>query len=78
MDLGMFDRFCPILKTRVLIDEIIFDMNKSNKNSEKYVIPMHRKDIWTNKYMQYPRKKLLQVSYHALSSQYKKGWGSFK
>ena len=34
MNLGMFDRFYPSLKTRVLIDERRFDMN-----SERYVIP---------------------------------------
>jgi hypothetical protein len=64
MNLGMFDRFFPSLKTRVLIDEIIFDMSRSNKNSGKYVIPMHRKDIWTNKCMQDPRNNFVQVSYH--------------
>jgi hypothetical protein len=78
MDLGMFDRVCPSLKTRVLVDEIRFDMSISNKNSEIYVIPMHRKNIWTNKWMQDPRKKCLQVSYHDPSAQYRKGWGSFK
>jgi hypothetical protein len=62
MDLGMFDRFYPNLKTRVLIDERIFDMHRSDKNSEKYVIPMHRKNVWTNKCMQDPRNKCLQVS----------------
>ena len=59
MDLGMF---CPILKTRALIDEIRFDMCRSNRNSERYVIPMHRKNVWTNKWMQDPRNKCLQVS----------------
>jgi hypothetical protein len=59
MNLGMFDRFCPSLKTRVLIDEIIFDMSRSDKNSEKYVIPMHKRDIWTNKCMQDPRSNFL-------------------
>jgi hypothetical protein len=49
MDLGMFDRFYPSLKTRVLIYERRFDMSRSDKNSEKYVIPMHRKNVWTNK-----------------------------
>jgi hypothetical protein len=78
MDLGMFDRFYPSLKTRVLIDERRFDMSRSDKNSEKYVIPMHRKNVWTNKCMQDPRKKCLQVSYHDPSAQYRKGWGSFK
>jgi hypothetical protein len=51
MDLGMFDRLCHSLKTRALIDERRFDMNRSDKNSEKYVIPMHRKNVWTNKCM---------------------------
>ena len=62
MDLGMFNKICPSLKTRVSIDEIIFDINRSDKNSERYVIPMHRKNVWTNEWMQNPRKNLLQVS----------------
>jgi hypothetical protein len=74
----MFDRFCPSLKTRALIDERRFDMSRYDMNSEKYVIPMHRKDVWTNKYMQDPRKNFLQVSYHDPSEKYRKGWGSFK
>ena len=74
----MIDRICHSLKTRVLIDERIFDMSGSDKNSERYVIPMHRKNVWTNKWMQDPRKNLLQVSYHDPSTQYKRGWGSFK
>jgi hypothetical protein len=52
MDLGMFNRVYPSLKTWVLIDETIFDINKSDKNSERYVIPMHRKNVWTKKWMQ--------------------------
>jgi hypothetical protein len=64
MDLGISYRFCPSLKTRVLIDEIRFDMNRSDKNNEICVIPMHRKNVWTNIWMQDPRKNLLQVSYH--------------
>jgi hypothetical protein len=51
MDLGMFDRFCNILKTRELIDERKFDMNRSHKYNDRYVIPMHRKNFWTNKWM---------------------------
>jgi hypothetical protein len=43
----MFDRLCPRLKPRALIDERKFDMNRS----KKYVIPMHRKNVWTNKWM---------------------------
>jgi hypothetical protein len=61
MDLGISDRFCPSLKDRVLIDEIRFDMNRSDKNNERYVIPIHRKNFWTNKWMKDPRKNLLQV-----------------
>jgi hypothetical protein len=34
-------------------------MSRPDKNSEKYVISMHRKDIWTNQCMQDPRKKYL-------------------
>jgi hypothetical protein len=59
MDLGMFNRVLPSLKARELIDEIIFDMSRSDKNSERYVIPMHRKNVWTNEWMQDPRKNLL-------------------
>ena len=55
MDLGVFDRFCPSLETRALIDERKFDMNRS----DRYVIPMHRKNFWTNKWMQDPRKNFL-------------------
>jgi hypothetical protein len=64
----MFDRFYPRSKTRVLVDEIRFEISRSNKNSERYVILMHRKNIWTNKWMQDPRKKCLQVSYHDSST----------
>jgi hypothetical protein len=52
----MFDRFCPSLKTRAQLEERIFDMNKSNRNNERCVIPLHRKNFWTNKWMQDPRK----------------------
>jgi hypothetical protein len=78
MNLGMFDRFYPSLKTRVLIDERRFDMNRSNMNSEIYVIPMHRKNVWINKWMHDPRKNFLQVSSYEPSAQYRKGWGSPK
>jgi len=44
----MFDRLCPSLKTRELMDQIKFDMNRSDKTNERYVIPMHRKNFWTN------------------------------
>jgi hypothetical protein len=74
----MLDRFYPNLKTRALIDERRFDMSRSNKNSEKYVILVHRKNVWTNKCMQDPIKKCFLVIYHDPSVQYKKGWGSFE
>jgi hypothetical protein len=78
MDLGMFDKFCPSMKTRAQLDERRLDLSRSYRNSERYVIPMHRKNVWTNKWMQDPRKNFLQVSYHDPSVQYRKGWGLFK
>ena len=49
MDLGMFDKKFPSLKTRAPLEEIRFDMSRSNRNNERYVIPMHRNNVWTNK-----------------------------
>jgi hypothetical protein len=72
MDLGMFDRFCPSLKTRAQLEERRFDMNRSDRNNERYVIPMHRKNFWTNKWMQDPRKNFLQVHHCDPSAQYRK------
>ena len=57
MDLGIFDRFGHSMKTRAQLEEIRFDMNRY----ERYVIPMHRKDFWTNKWMQDPRKKVCRL-----------------
>jgi hypothetical protein len=74
----MFDKICPSLKTRALINERRSDMSRSDKNSEIYVIPMHRKNVLTNRWMQDPRKNFLQDSYYDPSAQYKKGLGSFK
>jgi hypothetical protein len=74
----MFYRFYPGLKTRALIDERNIDMNRSDKNSDRYVIPMHRKNVWTNEWMQYPRNIFLQISYHDPSAWYRRSWGSFK
>jgi hypothetical protein len=74
----MFDKFCPSLKTRAHLEEKRFDMSISCNNNERYVIPMHRKNVWTNKWMQDPRKIFLQVNYYDPSAQYRKGWGSFK
>jgi hypothetical protein len=59
MNLGMFDRFCPSLKTREQLEERRYDMNRSNRNSEIYFIRMHRNNFWTNKWMEDPRKNFL-------------------
>jgi hypothetical protein len=45
MNLSTFDRFCPSLKTRAQLEERI-DLNKFDRNSERYFIPMHRKNFW--------------------------------
>jgi hypothetical protein len=74
MDLGMLDGFCPSLKTRELLDKRVFDMNRSDKYNDRYVIPMHRKNFWTNQWMQDPRNKFLQDSHYDPSAQYKKSW----
>ena len=78
MDLGIFDRFHSSLKTRAQLEERRRDMNKSDKNSEIYVIPLHRKNFSTNKRMQDPRKIFLQVHHCDPSVQYRKVWGLFK
>jgi hypothetical protein len=64
MNLGMFDRFCPSLKNRAQLEERV-DLNKSNGNRERYVTPMHKKNFWTNKWIQEPRKNfcILQVQH---------------
>jgi hypothetical protein len=79
MNLGMFDRFCPSLEARVQLEEK-FDLNKFDRNRERYVIHMHRKNFWTNEWMQEPRKNLskLQVQHCDPSAQYMKGWGMLK
>jgi hypothetical protein len=56
MNLGIFDKFFPSLKTRAQLEERRFDMSRSDRNNDRYVIPMHRKNVWTNKWMQDPRK----------------------
>jgi ribosomal protein L33 len=63
MNLSMFDRFFPSLKTRAQLEERV-DMNKFDRDSERYVIPMHRKNFWTNKWMQEPRKNLCRLQVH--------------
>jgi hypothetical protein len=78
MDLGLFNTIYPSLKTRALIDERRLDMSRSDKNNDRYVIPMHRKNVWTNKWMHDPRNIFLQISYHDPGAQYRRSWGSFK
>jgi hypothetical protein len=78
IDLGMFARFCTSLKTRSQLEERRFDMNRSDQINKRYVIPMNRKNFWTNKWMQDPRKNFLHVHHYDPNAQYKKGWGSFK
>jgi hypothetical protein len=41
----MFDRFCPSLKTRELLEERRFDLNRFDRNSGRYGIPMHRNNF---------------------------------
>ena len=74
----MFDRFCPSFKTRALIDERKIDMNRSDKYSDRYVIPIHRNNFGTNQWMQDPRKKFLQANCYDPSTQYMQKWGSLK
>jgi hypothetical protein len=74
MDLGMFDRFCPSLETRDLIDERKFDMNRS----DRYVIPMHERMSRLTSGCKILERNFLQTRYHNPSAQYKRGWGSFK
>jgi hypothetical protein len=74
----MLERFCPSFKTRALLYERTFDMNRYDKNNEICVIPMHRNNLWTNQWMQDPRNIFLQASHYDPSKQYKKSWGSLK
>jgi hypothetical protein len=60
MNLSMFTRFSPSLKDRAQQEEI-FDLSKSNRNEEIYVIPMHRKNFWTNNWMQEPRNNFCRL-----------------
>jgi len=61
MNLGMSDKFCPRLKTRVQLEERRFYMSRSDRNSEIYIIPMDRKNVWTNKWIQEPRNNLCRL-----------------
>jgi hypothetical protein len=67
MNLSMFNIFCPSMKARVQLKERV-DLSKFNGNEERYVIPMHRKSFWTNKWMREPRNNFcrLQVQHMIL------------
>ena len=73
MNLSIFNILCPSLRAREKLEDK-FDLSKANRNEERYVIPMHRKNFWTNKWMQEPRKNFcrLQVQHCNPSRQYKK------
>jgi hypothetical protein len=60
MNLGMFDIFCHSLKTRAQLEERD-NLNNFDRNRERYVIPMHRKNFWTNKWMQEPRNNFFRL-----------------
>jgi hypothetical protein len=60
MNLGMFNRLCPSLKAREQLEERV-DLSKDNRNEERYVIPMHKNNFWTNKWMQEPRKNFCRL-----------------
>jgi hypothetical protein len=76
MNLSMFNRFCSSLKARVQQEERA-NISKANINEERYVIPMHRKNFWTNNWMQEPRKIFcrLQFQHCDPSVQYKRKRG---
>jgi hypothetical protein len=79
MNLSMFNRFFPSLKARAQLKGR-FDLSKFNRNEEIYVIPMHRKNFWTNKWMQELINFFcrVQVQHCDPSAQYKRGWGTYK
>ena len=54
----MFNIFFPSLKARAQLEERVH-LSKANRNEEIYVIPMHRKCFWANKWMKEPRNIFL-------------------
>jgi hypothetical protein len=60
----MFDRFGPSIKNRAQLVERRFDMNRSDRDSGRYVIPMHRNNFWTNKWLQDPIKIFCRLQVH--------------
>jgi hypothetical protein len=81
INLSMFNRFCPSLKARAQLEERV-DLSTFNGNKERYVIPMHKKSFWTDKWMREPRKNFcrLQVQHYDPrgSAQYRNEWVTFK
>jgi hypothetical protein len=81
MNLSMSNRLRPSLKAMAQLKERV-DLSKFNGNEERYVIPMHKKNFWTNKWMQEPRRNFwrLQVQHYDPrgSAQYIKDWGTSK
>jgi hypothetical protein len=63
MNLGMFDLFCPSMKARAHLEEKV-DLNKFDRNRERYLIPMHIKSFWINKWMQEPRNIFCRLQVH--------------
>jgi hypothetical protein len=61
MDIVMSNRFFPSLKTRAQLEERRIDMSRSDKNSEIYVIPMHRKNVWNKKWPRDPRNNFCRL-----------------
>jgi hypothetical protein len=78
MNLSMFNRLCPSLKNRAQLEESL-DLNKIDRNEERYVIPMHRKTFWSNKWMQEPGNNflILHVQHCDPSPQYMRGWETY-
>jgi hypothetical protein len=60
MNLDLCDNVCPSLNGREQLEERV-DLNKFDRNREIYVIPMHRKSFWTNKWMHEPRKNFCRL-----------------
>jgi hypothetical protein len=76
MNLGMLDRFCPSLKTRALLDGRT--SYRFDNNNDRYVIPIHRKNFWTNQWMQDPRKNFCRLDTMTLVRSTKEVGGHLK
>jgi hypothetical protein len=79
MNLSMLNRFYPSLKARERLEKRV-NLSKFNRNEKIYVIPMHRKNFWTNKWMQELRRNFgrLKIKHHDPSVQDRRGWVMFK